>query len=46
MAGYKIGEQVCVGEDLIIIDEPEDRGRVETGNRAAIAERVTLVVSY
>jgi acetyltransferase-like isoleucine patch superfamily enzyme len=45
MAGYKIGEQVYIGEDLIIIDELEDRGRVRIGNRVAISERVTLVIS-
>jgi len=45
MAGYRIGEQVYIGEDLIIVDELDDRGRVRIGNRVAIAERVTLVVS-
>jgi acetyltransferase-like isoleucine patch superfamily enzyme len=45
MAGYKIGDQVYIGEDLIIIDELDDWARVRIGNRAAIAERVTLVVS-
>jgi acetyltransferase-like isoleucine patch superfamily enzyme len=45
MAGYKIGEQVYIGEDLIIIDELDDKGRVIIGDRVAIAERVTLVVS-
>jgi len=45
MAGYRIGEQVYIGEDLIIADELNDRGRVRIGNRAAVAERVTLVVS-
>ena len=45
MAGYVIGEEVYIGEDLIIIDELDDRARVRIGNRVAIAERVTLVVS-
>ena len=45
MAGYKIGGQVYIGEDLIIIDELDDRARVRIGDRAAIAPRVTLVVS-
>ena len=45
MAGYEIGEHVYIGEDLIIIDELDDRGRVRIGNRVAIAERVTLVIS-
>jgi maltose O-acetyltransferase len=44
-AGYQIGEQVYIGEDLIIIDELEDRDQVIIGNRVAIAPRVTLVVS-
>jgi acetyltransferase-like isoleucine patch superfamily enzyme len=45
MAGYKIGGQVYIGEDLIIIDELDDKGRVIIGDRVSIAERVTLVVS-
>ena len=45
MAGYRIGKQVYIGEDLIIVDELDDRGRVRIGNRVAVAERVTLVVS-
>ena len=45
MAGYRIGEQVYIGEDLIIIDELNDKGRVIIGDRVAISERVTLVVS-
>ena len=45
MAGYKIGKRVYIGEDLIIIDELDDKGRVRVGNRVAIAERVTLIIS-
>ncbi len=45
MAGYEIGEQVYIGEELIIIDELDDRRRVRIGNRVSIAERVTLVVT-
>lgn len=45
MAGYLIGEQVYIGEDLIIIDELDDTGMVKIGDRVAIAERVTLVIS-
>lgn len=45
MAGYRIGKQVYIGEDLIIVDELDDRGRVRICNRVAIAERVTLVIS-
>ena len=43
--GYAIGKEVYIGEDLIIIDEPADRGMVSIGDRAAISPRVTLVVS-
>ncbi|OHB59828.1 MAG: galactoside O-acetyltransferase [Planctomycetes bacterium RBG_13_44_8b] len=45
MAGYQVGEQVYIGEDLIVIDELDDRRRVRIGNRVSIAERVTLIVS-
>jgi len=44
-AGYKIGKDVYIGEDLIIIDELEEIGYLHIGNRVAIAERVTLVIS-
>lgn len=43
--GYAVGKDVYVGEDLIIIDEPSDRGMVSIGDRVAISPRVTLVVS-
>lgn len=43
--GYAIGQDVYIGEDLIIIDEPSDRGMVSIGDRVAISPRVTLVVS-
>ena len=43
--GYKVGRDVYIGEDLIIIDEPSDRGFVLIGDRVAISPRVTLVVS-
>ncbi|MFX0198867.1 MAG: acyltransferase [Candidatus Hodarchaeota archaeon] len=44
-AGYTIGHDVYIGEDLIIIDELDGRGHLSVGNRVAIAERVTLVIS-
>lgn len=44
-AGYSIGEDVYIGEDLIIIDELEEVGYLNVGNRVAIAERVTLILS-
>ena len=43
--GYAVGRDVYVGEDLIIVDEPSDRGMVTIGDRVAISPRVTLVVS-
>ena len=43
--GCRVGQDVYVGEDLLIIDEPTDRGMVTIGDRAAISPRVTLVVS-
>lgn len=45
MAGYSIGNRVFIGEDLIIKDEPSDRGMVKIGDRVAIADRVMLVTS-
>lgn len=45
LCGYAVGKDVYVGEDLIIIDEPSDRGTVSIGDRVAISPRVTLVVS-
>ena len=44
-AGYRIGKDVYIGEDLIICDELDDRGNVIIGDRVSIAERVTLVTS-
>ncbi len=45
MAGYRVGADVFVGEELIIKDELEDKGMVSIGDRVAIADRVTLTVS-
>lgn len=45
MAGYRIGKQVYIGEELIISDELDDKGMVIIGDRVAIAERVTLVIA-
>lgn len=44
-AGYVIGRDVYIGEDLLIIDELEPNGLIYIGNRVSIAERVTLVIS-
>ena len=45
MAGYEIGKQVYIGEDLIVIDELDDKKRVKIGDRVTIAERVTLILN-
>jgi acetyltransferase-like isoleucine patch superfamily enzyme len=44
-AGYKIWKDVYIEEDLIIIDELEETGYLQIGDRVAIAERVTLVIA-
>jgi len=44
-AGYRIGKDVYIGEDLIIIDELEPKSPLVIGDRVAIAERVTLVIA-
>ena len=44
-AGYTIGEDVYVGESLIIVDELDEAGGVTIGDRVALAPRVTLVTS-
>ncbi|MBZ0183498.1 MAG: acyltransferase [Melioribacteraceae bacterium] len=44
-AGLAIGKDVYIGEDLIVIDELEDKDLISIGDRVAFAERVTLVVS-
>jgi hypothetical protein len=45
MAGYGVGSEVFMGEDLIIRDERSDWGVVRIANRVAIADRATLVVA-
>lgn len=45
LLGYRVGKNVYIGEDLLIIDEINDSGTVSIGDRAAISPRVTLVVS-
>lgn len=43
--GYRIGRDVYIGEDLIIIDDLSDAtSYVSIGDRVAISPRVTLVV--
>lgn len=44
--GYEIGEQVYIGEDLIVSEILEYRApKVKIGDRVAIAQRVTLITS-
>lgn len=45
LGGYIVGSKVYIGEDLIIIDEPNDCAMISIGDRVAISPRVTLVVS-
>lgn len=42
-AGYRVGRDVFIGEELIIVDELDERGNVSIGDRAALAPRVTIV---
>jgi len=45
-SGVEVGDEVYVGEDLIIVEILEDPGtHVVIGNRVAIAQRVTLVTA-
>lgn len=43
--GYVIGKDVYIGEDLIIIDELEDKNNVIIKDHVSIAPRVTLVTA-
>lgn len=43
--GYVIGEQVYIGEDIIIIDDlGESQHNLRIGDRASVAPRVTFVL--
>ena len=45
MCGYVIGEQVYIGEDVIIIDDfGESNANLRIGDRASVAPRVTFVL--
>jgi len=45
MCGYEIGEQVYIGEDLLVIDDLDDSQlTLKIGDRAAISPRVTFVM--
>lgn len=45
MASYRIGRDVFIGEEFLVRDERNDLAMVTIGDRVAIADRVTLVVS-
>jgi acetyltransferase-like isoleucine patch superfamily enzyme len=45
LAGYTIGDDVFIGEDLIIVDTQYQTPQVFIGNRVTIAARVTLVTA-
>ena len=46
-AGYTLGNDVFIGEEILIIDELSDRGMLMIGDRAAVSSRTTFVtVSY
>jgi maltose O-acetyltransferase len=43
--GYKIGEQVYIGEDLIISDLLHDSNNITIGDRVSMGPRVTLITA-
>lgn len=43
LAGYKIGEKVYIGEDLIVSDKLKDKNNLEIRDRVAISPRVTII---
>jgi maltose O-acetyltransferase len=43
--GFRIGDQVYIADDLIIVEELADRDNLVIGDRVSIAPRVTLVTS-
>jgi acetyltransferase-like isoleucine patch superfamily enzyme len=45
LCGFRIGTDVYIADDLIIVEELADRGNITIGNRVSIAPRVTLVTS-
>lgn len=45
LCNYRIGKKVYIGEDLIIIDEPEDKYNVTLRDHVTIAPRVTVITS-
>jgi maltose O-acetyltransferase len=45
LCGFRIGKDVYIADDLIIVEELAERGNVTIGDRVSIAPRVTLVTS-
>jgi acetyltransferase-like isoleucine patch superfamily enzyme len=45
LCGFRIGHDVYIADDLIIVEELAERGNITIGNRVSIAPRVTLVTS-
>lgn len=45
LCDYRIGRDVYIGEELIVVEELEDHWNVEIGDRASLAPRVTIVTS-
>ncbi|HET8648923.1 MAG TPA: DapH/DapD/GlmU-related protein [Gemmatimonadales bacterium] len=43
--GYRIGSDVYIADELIIVEELAERGNIVIGDRASFAPRVTLVTS-
>ena len=43
--GFRIGADVYIADDLLIVEELADRGNLTIGDRVSIAPRVTLVTS-
>jgi acetyltransferase-like isoleucine patch superfamily enzyme len=43
--GFRIGTDVYIADDLLIVEELADRGNLTIGDRVSIAPRVTLVTS-
>ena len=45
LCGYRIGDQVYIGEGFLVIDKLQDRGNLTIGDRASIAPRVTFITA-
>jgi acetyltransferase-like isoleucine patch superfamily enzyme len=45
LCGFTIGRNVYIADDLLIVEELEERGNITIGDRVSIAPRVTLVTS-